>query len=83
MFPNISKQSQDLFKNCLGLPGQLSQNPGLYCRLEVKLGENYFNFQTEKPGNFLAKGKVLANTGETREEGNLLERECLLLETMK
>ena len=31
---------------------------------------------------FLAKGKVLAITGETREEGNLLERECLLLETM-
>ena len=59
MFPNISKQSQDLFKNCLGLPRQLSQNPGLYCRLEVKLGENsnFFQFQTGRPGKFPGKRK--------------------------
>ena len=28
---------------------------------------------------FLAKGKVPATTGDTRGEGNLLERGCLLL----
>ena len=32
---------------------------------------------------FLAKGRVLVITGETREEGNLLEREYLLLENME
>ena len=50
MFPNISTQSQDLFKDCLGFARQLSQNPESYFRLEVKLGENSFNFQTESPG---------------------------------
>ena len=41
------------------------------------------NYRLEIMEIFLAKEKVLAITGETREEGNLLERECLLLETMK
>ena len=55
MFPNISTQTQDLFKDCLGFARQ--QSPGLYCRLEVKLGENYFNFQTGSPGKFSGKRK--------------------------
>ena len=33
--------------------------------------------------SFLAKGKVLAITVETREDRNLLERRCLLLVTME
>ena len=41
----------------LGFARQLSQRPGLYCRLEVKIGENSFNFQTGSPGNFPDKGK--------------------------
>ena len=40
----------------------------LYSRLEVL-------------ASFLAKGKVLAITGETREKGKRLERGCLLLVT--
>ena len=57
MFPNTSTQSQDLFKDCLGFARQLSQNPESYFRLEVKLGENSFNFQTESPGKFPGKRK--------------------------
>ena len=57
MFPNISTQSQNLFKDCLGFARQLSQSPGLYCRLEVKLGENSFKFQTGSPGKFPGKRK--------------------------
>ena len=83
MIPNISKQTQDLFKDCLGFAKQLFQSPGVFCKLEVKLGENSFKFETGNLEIFLTKGKARAITGETREEGNLLERECLLLETMK
>ena len=61
MFTNISTQFQDLFKDCLGLTCQLSQSPGLYCRLEVKLGENYLNFQTGSPGKFTGKRKNPSN----------------------
>ena len=57
MFLNTSTQSQDLFKDSLGYARQLSQIPELYCRLEVKLGENSFNFQTGSPGNFTGKRK--------------------------
>ena len=57
MFPNISTQSQNLFKDCLGFARQLSQSPGLNCRLEVNLGRNYFNLQTGSPGNFPGKRK--------------------------
>ena len=57
MFPDISTQSQDLFNDCLGFARQLSQSPGVYCRLEVKLGENSFIFQTGSPGNFHGKRK--------------------------
>ena len=52
MFPNTSTQSQDLFKDCLGFARQLSQSHGLYCRLEVKLGENFFKLQTGSTGKF-------------------------------
>ena len=41
------------------------------------------NLRLEILAIFLAKGKALVITGEIREEGNLLERECLLLETME
>ena len=81
MIPNTSTQSQDLFKDCLGFARQLSQSPGVYCKLEVKLGENSFNLRLEILASFLAKGKVPAITGETRKGRNLLERGCLLLVT--
>ena len=57
MFPNTSTQSQDLFKDCLGFARQLSQNPGLYCKFEVKLGENSFKFETGNSGKFPGKRK--------------------------
>ena len=57
MFPNTSTQSQDLFKDCLSFARQLSQSPGVYCKLEVKLGENFFKFQTGSPGKFPGKRK--------------------------
>ena len=85
MIPNNSPQSQDLFHACLGFTRQLSQSPGVYCRLEVKIGDRFVSFlvsRLEVQAIFLAKGKVPLKTGETREEGNLLERGCLLLETM-
>ena len=51
MIPHTSQQSQDHFQDCLGFARQLSKSPGVYCRLEVKVGENSFFFQTEKiPG---------------------------------
>ena len=57
MIHNTSTQSQDLFNDCLGFARQLSQSPGVYCRLEVKLGENSFIFQTGSPGKFPGKRK--------------------------
>ena len=36
----------------------MSQSPGLNCRLEIKLGENSFNFQTGSSGKFPGKGKI-------------------------
>ena len=57
MIPNISTQSQDLFKDCLGFSRQLSQSPGVYCKLEVELGENSFTFQTGSSGRFPGKRK--------------------------
>ena len=57
MFQNTSTLSQDLFKDCLGFARHLFLSPGLYCRLEVKLGENSFNFQTVSPGKFCGKRK--------------------------
>ena len=57
MFPNTTTQSQDLFKEFLGFARQLSQSPGLHCRLEMKLGDNLFIFQTESPGKFSGKRK--------------------------
>ena len=80
MFPNTSTQSQDLFKDCLGFARQLSQSPGLYCRLELKIS---LNSRLEVLASFLAKGNVLVITGDSREDGNLLERGCLLLVTME
>ena len=47
---HTSTQSQDLFQACLSFARQLSQSPGLYCRLEVKLGEKSLNFLTGSPG---------------------------------
>ena len=79
MIPNTSTKSQDLFKDCLGFARQLSQSPEVYCKLEVKLGEIPLNLRLEILAIFLAKGKALAITGETREEENLLERGCLIL----
>ena len=61
MIPNTSTQSQDLFKDCLGFARQLSQSPGVYCRLEVKLGENSFTFQTGSPFKFPGKRKSPSN----------------------
>ena len=61
MFPNTYPQSQDLFQACLGFARQLSKSPGLYCRLEVKLGDNFFNFQTGSPGRFPGKRKSPSN----------------------
>ena len=61
MLPNTSTQSHDLFKDCLGFARQLSQSPGVYCRLEVKLGENSFKFQTGSPGKFPGKRKSPSN----------------------
>ena len=78
MTPNTSTQSKDLFKDCLGFARQLSKSPEIYCRLEVKLGENSFILQTGSPGKFPGQGKALAITEETREERNLLKRGCLL-----
>ena len=49
MIPNTSTQSQDLFYACLGFPRPLSQIPGVYCRLEVKLGDKFFSFHTSSP----------------------------------
>ena len=57
MIPNTSTQSQDLFKDCLGFTRQLSQNPGVYCKLEVKLGENSFKFETGNLDKFSGKMK--------------------------
>ena len=57
MIPNTSTQSQDLFKDCLGFARQLSQSPRVYCKLEVKLGENSFKFETGNPGKFPDKRK--------------------------
>ena len=61
MFPIISAQLQNLFKDCLGFARQLSQSPGLYCRVEVKLEENSFTFQTGSPGKFSGKRKSHRN----------------------
>ena len=52
IFPNTFTQSQNVFKDCLGFAKQLSQSLGLYNRLEVKLGENSFKFQTGSHGKF-------------------------------
>ena len=57
MFLNTSPQSQDLFQGCLGLARQLSQSPGLYCKLEVKIGENSYNFKTGSLVKFPGKRK--------------------------
>ena len=57
MFPNISTQSQDLFKDCLCLVRQLPQSPGIILQAGGKLGENYFIFQTGSPGHFPGKWK--------------------------
>ena len=51
MIPNTSTKSQDLFKDC----------PGVYCKLEVKLGENSFKFKTGNPGKFPGKRKSPSN----------------------
>ena len=61
MIHNTSTQSQDLFNDCLGFARQLSQSPGVYCRLEVKLGENFFIFQTGSPSKFPGKRKSPSN----------------------
>ena len=61
MFPNTSTQSQGLFKDCLGFARQLFQSPGLWCKLDLKLGENSFIFQTGNPGNFPGKRKSCSN----------------------
>ena len=55
--PHTSTQAQDLFKDCLGFARQLSQSPGLYCKLKVKLGVNSFKFETGNPGKFPGKRK--------------------------
>ena len=61
----------------------MSQSHVLYCRLEIKLGENSFNLHAGIPGNFLEKRKVPATTEDTREGRITLERGCLLLVTME
>ena len=54
-------QSPGLFQACLDFARQLSQSPGLYCKLELKLGDNSFNFQTGSPGRFPVKRKSPGN----------------------
>ena len=49
MFSSTSPQYQKLFQACLGFNRQLSQSPGLYCRLEVKLGDNRRDQRRRKP----------------------------------
>ena len=58
MFPTTFTQSQDLFNDCLGFARQLPQSPRLYCRLNVKRGENSFNLQTGSPGKLPGKRKI-------------------------
>ena len=67
MLPNTSPQLQKLFQACLGFARQLSSSPGLFCKLEVKLEENSFNFQTMA---VLEKVKVLATIQERPEKKN-------------
>ena len=54
MIPNTITQSQDLFKDSLGFARQLSQSPGVYCKLEVKLG---LNLRQDGSGNFPGERK--------------------------
>ena len=63
MIHNTFTQSQDLFNDLLGFARQLSQSPRVYCRLEVKLGENSFIFQNGSPGKFPGKRKSPSNYG--------------------
>ena len=57
MISSTSPQYQDLFQACLGFASQLSKSPGLNCRLEVKLGDKSFNFQTGSTGKVPGKKK--------------------------
>ena len=79
MFPNTSNQSLDLFKDCLGFARQMSQSPGLYCRLEVKLEKKSLNFQTGSPKKFPGKRKSPSDYRKDQRRRNPLERGWLLL----
>ena len=57
MILNTSYQSKNIFHACIGFARQLSQSPGVYCRLEVKLQDKFFSFQTKSSGNFPGKRK--------------------------
>ena len=67
------------FNSCLGFTRQLSQSPGVYCRLEVKLEDKFFVSRLEVLAIFRAKGKVerLQERLEKKKKG------CLQLVTMK
>ena len=56
-----STQSHNLFTDCLGFARQLSQSPEVYCKLEVKLGENSFKFETVNSGKFPGRRKRPSN----------------------
>ena len=55
MVSSTSPQYQNLFQACFAR--HLPQSPGLYGRLEVKLGDKLFNFKTGSPGKFPVKRK--------------------------
>ena len=57
MIPNTSTQIPGPIQRLPWFLRQLSQSPGVYCKLEVKLGENSFTFQTGSPGKFPGKRK--------------------------
>ena len=59
--PFLNSQSHDQLLACLGFASQLSQNPEVYCKLEVKLGDKVFSFKTRSPGNLPGKRKSLSD----------------------
>ena len=70
MFSSPSLQYQDLFQACLGFARQLSQSPGLYCRLEVKLGDKLFNCKTGSCGKYCGRypGKRKSSSNFRRDQ---------------
>ena len=83
MVSSTYTQYQDLFQAGFAFTRQLSQSPGLYCRLEVKLGDNSINCQTRSPGRCPARFPGKRKISSNYRKGTLLVRGCLLLVTME